>query len=188
MHTGSMHVKGSVILHRFNWFEERGGDAAERVLSAMAPEDADVLRRGVFAGVWYPIELFLALSRTIDRVLGRGDLSVLREIGAVSALVGLRGTYGVFVKPGHPELVFKRAPAVWGQFYDSGRVSFENEGPTTVRLILADVATPALEVCAAVHGWIEGMLQFTGVEGTVREERCVARGDARCEYVIAWKG
>jgi len=182
-------VKGSTILARLAFFDERGGrEAEERVVARLSPEFQEEIQQGVLASRWYPIDMFIELNRAMDQEFGTGDLSFIRELGRLVAKAVLSGVYKAFAKPGDPRFLFERAAAIWDQFYDSGKLTIADEGDNAIRAFLEDFAKPAREHCLAVTGWIEGNLEFAGAkEIEIEELRCRARGDDVCEFYASWK-
>jgi hypothetical protein len=115
------HVKGSAIAARLKWVRTHHGEAAvDRVREAMRLSvDAERLRFGVAKSEWYPFELFVDLTETIDRVLGRGDGALISRVAGQSAEDDMRTIYKVFFRAMKPLFVVKKAAQVWRQHYDS---------------------------------------------------------------------
>src|SRR5207253_271206 len=74
-------VKGSALASRVLWVElGHGGGGMERLLAQCSPELRASLSRGIAKAQWYPFEQFVELNIVIDRVFGRGDLGLVRQL------------------------------------------------------------------------------------------------------------
>jgi hypothetical protein len=68
-----------------NYVRENHGDLAwRRVLEHLSSDIRTEVTTAIAVG-WYDVKHFAALLRSIDEVCGKGDLSLLREVGAAEA-------------------------------------------------------------------------------------------------------
>ncbi len=186
-------VKGSAITARIRWVREhRGEDGVRATKSALSPELRDLVERRILPHDWAPFELFVGLSETIDRLFGRGDLELCRELGRYSARVNLPTIYRIFYALGNPAFIVGRAPRVWDVHYSSGRLESETfkegDGVEGARLRIVAFRTPHRAHCLAVLGWSELAVELSGGKLVAAEEtRCRTRGDDACEIISRWR-
>jgi hypothetical protein len=188
----SSQVKGSAITARIKYVRDLHGEPGVRhVKETLAPEHRKVLDGRVLPHAWVPFDLFVDLCTTIDRLYGKGDLSLVKEIGRFAARANLPTLYRIFYVLGSPEFILGRAPRLWDVHYDSGRLetSFAiKDGRRVAALKIIDFATPHRVHCLSVAGWAEQSVELSGGKSVeLTETGCRASGGSKCELVVSWK-
>lgn len=166
--------------------QHHGADAVARVLAEL-PEEDRVLLSDVQAIGWYPVEPILRYHHALDRVFGRGDLSVCTAAGRFSATWSMNTILKVFVRFKSPSWLVDKATRVWSRYHDTGRWEVVSTGPgkATGELLEFAVRDPAF--CARLRGWLQGAIEATGGKRpSVSETRCVCRGHDRCIFELGW--
>lgn len=161
-----MQVSGHIIRSRYIYVRQRGDQAFASVLAQVQPETRKIMESGPLETVWYPFELYLDLSVTIDRVLGRGDLQLIYEMGSFSCEHNLTGIYRVFFRFGNLNFLLDRAAKAWHSQYDFGNMTVirdpQNKQRVTVQL--TDVPRPHRAIYLAVWGWAVKAAELSGSE------------------------
>ncbi len=188
-----VNVKGSAVTARLRFVRELYGEpGVRRVKEALTEAHRALIEKRVLPHDWVPFELFVDLSVEIDRIYGKGDLELCREMGRYASKVNLPTLYRIFYALGSPAFIIGRAVRVWDVHYSSGRITAEIErsGPTErATLTLRDFATPHRAHCLSVLGWAERSVELSGGRVVEAEERtCRTRGDDACRFVVAWAG
>ena len=189
----SVSVKGSAITARLRWVREHHGeDAVKQLRAALAPDDRKVIEGRILPHEWVAFDVFVAVSLALDRIHGKGDLALCRELGRYAAQVNLPTLYRIFYMLGSPAFIVKRAARVWDVHYSSGRLDVdttkEPDGWESARLRLVGFQTPHAAHCASVLGWCEESVRMSGgTQVTAEETRCRTRGDSLCEIVARWR-
>ena len=180
--------KGLILSSRLRYVQEvHGPDAARRLSDALAPETQALLERRVLPHEWVPFSAFVDVNVTADRLLGSGDLSLCREMGAWGASASLPRIFALFMRLGSPMFLFERAAKLWDAHYDTGRMETKSDGPTAVRLAIHDFGQPHRAHCLSVLGWCARSIELTGARvETAVERKCRLRGDDCCELAAAW--
>lgn len=188
----SSQAKGSAITARIKYVRDLHGETGvRRVKEAMQPEHRAVLDGRVLPHAWVPFDVLVDLCVTIDKVFGKGDLSLVKDMGRFAARANLPTLYRIFYVLGSPEFILGRAPRLWDVHYDSGRLetSFSiKEGRRVASLQIVNFETPHRVHCLSVAGWAEQSVELSGgkaVETT--EPSCRCNGASRCEIIISWK-
>ncbi len=183
--TKAIHLKS---LKKF-LLERSGPGAWERVLENLTPADRHEAAQLRLPHEWFDYALWWRLITAADRVLGRGDLALVREIGSFDARENLHGIYRVFLSFLSPEHIITRTQLIWRQYYDVGQMKVA--GIQTQRAMLRLTDFPALSQGheQEILGWIEGALLLTGVHHVqaVHPGPCLARGDDHCVFEVTWK-
>src|SRR6185436_2681237 len=111
-------VKGSALASRVLWVQlEHGPAGLARVREAASPPLAETLAAGVAKARWYPLDQFFELNVLIDRLFGRGDLELVKELGRHSAEANLTTIYRLFYKVGTAQWILGRAIRLWSVHY-----------------------------------------------------------------------
>jgi hypothetical protein len=186
-----VNVKGSAVTARVRFVRELYGEpGVRRVKEALTPEHRAAIDRKVMPHEWVPFDLVIDLSVEIDRLYGKGDLALCREMGRYASKVNLPTLYRIFYALGSPAFIISRAVRVWDVHYDSGRISadIERTSPTErATLTLREFATPHRAHCLSVLGWVERSVELSG--GRVidaAETTCRTRNDDACRFVVSW--
>ncbi len=117
-------IKGSAVTARLRFVRELYGEpGVRRVKEAVRPEHRAVIEGRVMPHEWVSFDLFVDLSTEIDRLYGKGDLALCREMGRFAAKVNLPTLYRIFYALGSPSFIISRAVRVWDVHYDSGRIT-----------------------------------------------------------------
>lgn len=182
--TKTVHLKSYLA-----FLHERGGaDDVERVLAELTPEDREIAVHASQAGEWLDCDRWWRLLTTADRVLGCGDLQLVREIGAFDAKRNLSGVYRVFLSFLTPDFIMSRASLIWKQYYDTGRIEVVRIGKQDAEFRLLEFPGLPLRHEAELIGWMEEAIRMTGRPRTRLEHPgpCLARGDAYCQFLVRW--
>jgi hypothetical protein len=188
----SSQVKGSAITARIKWVRDHHGEAGVRtVKEQLRPEHRTILEGRVLPHGWVPFELFVDLCETIDRLFGKGDLALVKDLGRFAARANLPTLYRIFYVLGSPEFILSRASRLWDVHYDSGRLETQfgiKDGRRGGTLRIVDFATPHRVHCLSVLGWAEASVELSGGKGVEGVELgCRAKGDPKCEFQITWR-
>jgi hypothetical protein len=184
-----VNVKGSALTSRILWVQLERGDAGyKRLLSQVSPELKTTIEMGVNKAKWYPFEQFVELNVTLDRLFGKGDLGMIKELGRYGADANLKTIYRLFYKVGTVHWILGRAVRLWSAHYDSGFLEVATRGPKAAVLRVRGFATPHQAHCLAVHGWAERSIELSGGKKTKMDEtKCRIKGDEFCQYDAVWE-
>ena len=181
-------VKGSALASRLLWVRiNQGQQGIDRVRAQSSGELADLLEHGAVMSKWYPFELFVELNEMIDRIFGKGDLGLIRELGRHGADANLTTIYRLFYKVGTVKWIMSRASRLWGLHYDSGMLAMETQPGKSVMATIHDFDTPHRIHCLAVQAWAERSVELSGGrEVVIGEHGCRASGDDECRFSVEW--
>ncbi len=187
--SGVANVKGSALASRVLWVELGHGAAGMgRLLSQASPELRASVEGGVHKAKWYPFAQFVEINVLLDRLFGRGDLGLIRELGRFGADANLTTIYRLFFKVGTVHWILGRAVRLWSAHYDSGFLEIMTRGPKTTVLRIRGYDTPAQVHCMSVMGWCERSIELSGGKRvTISEPLCRTRGDELCQFEASWE-
>jgi len=173
---------------RVLWVElNHGGGGLTRLLAQCSPELRATVERGVQKAAWYPLPQFIELCEVIDRVFGKGDRALIRELGRHGADANLTTIYRLFFKVGTVHWILGRAVRLWSAHYDTGYLEVMTRGPKSAVARVRGFATPHPVHCLSVEGWCERSVELSGGRGArVTETKCRNRGDDLCQMELTW--
>jgi hypothetical protein len=173
---------------RVLWVQLGHGDAGVARLRAEAsPELAAAIDKGFHKARWYPFDQFVELNLVIDRLFGRGDLALIKQMGRYGADANLTTIYRLFFKVGTVQWILGRAVRLWSAHYDSGTCDVATRGSKAAVLRIRAFSTPHPAHCLSVLGWTERSIELSGGKRPVVEEsKCRTRGDELCQIDCAW--
>lgn len=182
-------VKGSALASRVLWVELGHGSAGmKRLLAQVSPELKQVLETRIQKANWYPFEQFIELNETIDRVFGKGDRGLIKQIGRDGADANLTTIYRLFFKLGSVNWILGRAVRLWSAHYDSGYLEVMTRGPRSAVVRVRGFATPHPVHCLAVAGWAERSVELSGGKRVaLAEVKCRTKGDEFCQFDVRWE-
>jgi len=189
----SVQVKGSAITARLRWVRELYGEAGFKALkAAVTPESRALLDGKIMPHEWVPFELLVDVCAELDRLYGKGDLELCRELGRYAARTNLPTLYRIFYALGSPSFIMSRATRVWDVHYSSGELESVDlppaDGARGARLTIRHFQTPHRAHCLSVLGWAEQSVLLSGASLVGAEEtQCRTRGAAACVFEIRWR-
>jgi hypothetical protein len=182
-------VKGSALTSRVLWVQlSHGAAGMARLRAASSPPLGALLDAGIEKARWYPLRQFYELNVAIDRLFGRGDLTLVKELGRHGADANLTTIYRLFYKVGTTHWILGRAVRLWSAHYDTGYLEVLTRGARAATLRIHNFALPDRSHCLSVMGWAERSIELSGGERVeVAEPRCRTRGDEVCELEVRWE-
>lgn len=174
-------MKGIGFANVRNYVRERHGDAAwQRVLNALPVTHREEVNAALAVG-WYDVGHFAQLLRAVDAVCGKGDLRLLREVGAAEAEQDLNRVLRIFLRVLTPSQIFKVEGRLWSHFQNSGTWS-SSKVPGGVDATLVGWAVDEA-LCEELAGYLVRLVQFTGGKTVaVHHQECRAKGYVRCVF------
>jgi hypothetical protein len=179
-------LKGIGFINSRHFVESKfGSNKWQEVLGSLSRDDADIVR-GASAVGWYDAYVFGRLLRAIDTICGKGDLSLMKEIGAYEAEQDFNRVTRTLMRVVEPMSIFKMAKRLWSHFQSSGDFNVTaTEGGADVTLDnwVVDEAQ-----CREVLAYVVRLVEFTGGKSvSATHSECRGRGGARCVFQIRWK-
>ncbi len=187
--SGVSNVKGSALSSRVLWVQLGHGDAGmQRLLHQCSPELRRSIEEGINKARWYPFDQFVELNTAVDRLFGKGDLGLIRDLGRFGADANLTTIYRLFYKVGTVHWILGRAVRLWSAHYDSGYLEVMTRGPKTTVLRIRGFDSPNRAHCLSVMGWAERSIELSGGKSvTMSEPLCRTKGDELCQLEATWE-
>jgi predicted hydrocarbon binding protein len=183
-------MKGSAFTARFAYLRAAHPDRWDELVAALSAETQALARGPCLKGSWYPFASFVDLNVQADRLFGKGDLALARELGRDAAKVNMPALYRLFYKIGSVEYALDKIASAWRQHHDSGRLemTMTPSSPPGALVRLVDFAAPHPALCRSLEGFFTGSLELMRMNDVkVVEVRCRTRGAKVCEWSGTWK-
>jgi predicted hydrocarbon binding protein len=172
--------------------EKAGEDVLKRVLNQLPEEDKAIFTDRIRPTEWYPFRIYANLLAIIDKELGKGDLSICKDIGSWSGERDFKAMYKLYTSDSFKDpTTLKTAPHVmWTSYYDQGDLVFldipgsiELAERVTARVI--DFPDTLKANCRLLEGWIGKAIEIIGdLKVNVTEVKCRVDGDEYCEFLF----
>jgi hypothetical protein len=181
-------VKGSMMSAHIRWVLDKRSPAEIEKFWRSLSLDIDTSALSMILPInWYQMSELMAVDRTIVSLFGSGRPQVLREVGAHSAEVNLKGVYKTFTRSSVHEFL-QNAAKLHRNFQDFGTVEYEQTGTTSVKMIHSGYECFSPLFCESALGFYSAAVALHGVvDPTVLESSCQCRGDETCTFVIRWR-
>jgi predicted hydrocarbon binding protein len=180
-------VKGSPIRSLLAFIKEELDDAQRDELSSRLPaEVSSRLAAPILATGTIPVAVLNQITAAAAGVKGEAPRQFARRAGRAAASEAFNGVYRVFALVLTPERLLEKAARIWGSLYNRGELAIERGSDRSANIKLMDF--PSEEIgCARITGWIERMVELTGVKNPrVVQTRCFAKGAPACEWDVTW--
>lgn len=181
-------AKGSVLHTTMDYVRaEKGPEMLETILQRL-PEHQRQQIEASTPTQELPFELVLSLWEAVNAELGAEDPGWIERSGAHSIhSMGVQLYSGILRKSSPTEFLTQRI-SLFRLYYHPGdmEVVEEEEGHAVLRLVGFDYAGPLF--CRRQTGGLSRALEVSGgQQPKTSHVRCIAEGDAFCEWEVRWE-
>lgn len=181
-------AKGSVFHTTMDFVRAEKGDAVANSVLQRLPEEQRRQIEDSTPTQEVPFENVLALWQAVDAEIGGEDPGWIERSGAHSIKsMGVQMYSGILRKSSPKEFLTQRI-SLFRLYYHPGDMELveEEEGRALLRLVGFDYAGPLF--CRRQTGGLSRALEVSGgQEAKTSHVRCVAEGDAFCEWEVRWE-
>lgn len=163
-----------------------GEQGYERVLASMNSDDRLALHAIIPMG-WYDLELYARLIHALNALYGRGDLSLLDQLGRYEAEQDLTTIHRLFMKMANPGLILAKSMELWRRFHDTGEWHIERAGKSATGTLRGWGVVDA-GMCTELNGYIQGIISVgSGKDVWVSHPTCRVKGAEACVFEGTWR-
>jgi predicted hydrocarbon binding protein len=155
------------------------------VVETLPKEDREELLSVIPVG-WYSLALYARLIRALDKVHGRGDLALMKDLGRYEAEQDLTTIHRVFLRFANPAFIVEKTGEYWKRFHDTGtwNVTRDDHG---VSAVLDGWGVVDSALCRELSSYITRVLELVGAKNVVVEHpKCRGRADPQCVFRGRW--
>ncbi|MCL4558799.1 MAG: hypothetical protein M1491_09305 [Deltaproteobacteria bacterium] len=181
-------VKGIAVLGLIKFIKKNMKDALPKIVASLPPETKKYMDEHILLTEWYPYKLYTDLLKTMDKVIGRGDLSYCIEQGRLSAQHDLSTVYRIFLNFVSPRLIVTKAMSIWNSYYDAGQVEAGMLADNGISVTIKEFPDIDIAHVKNAQGWLEQFLvmcKFKEVKSGI--EKCQCYGDPFTELRFTYK-
>jgi hypothetical protein len=180
-------MKGSAFTARFDYLRTRYAPQWPEYLQLLAPATRELASTRLLKNAWYPFDAFADLNVVADRLMGNGDLALVKLLGKHAAKANMPTLYKLFYLVGSPEYTVRKAASLWPIHHTTGRCEAITHQSNYVEYQVHDFAQPHRVLCKSLEGFMEQSLELTGVtQISIREKQCAVDGAPYCSFHGRW--
>jgi hypothetical protein len=180
-------TKGIGFRNVQSFTQMRFGELAyDKVLAQLGEDDRRVLG-GIIPMGWYDVALYARLIHAVNHLYGRGDLSLLDQLGQYEAAQDLTTVHRLFMRVANPGLILDKTMTLWRRFHDTGtwEVTRRGKSATGVR---RDWGIVDAGMCTELRGYIQGIVSVgNGKDVWVEHTTCRVHGAEACVFDGTWR-
>jgi hypothetical protein len=166
--------------------ERFGGQPGwDAVLQNLPEGDQEELRSVIPVG-WYSLAMYARVIRALDKVHGRGDLALMKDLGRYEAEHDLKTIHRVFLRFTNPAFIVEKTSEYWRRFHDSGtwNVTRDDHG---VSAVLDGWGCIDTALCRELVAYLTRVLELAGAKNVILEHpKCRGRADPQCIFKGRW--
>ena len=163
-----------------------GGDAGwSAVMEKLDDADREELAAVIPVG-WYSLEMYARLIRAVDAGHGKGDLSMMKDLGRFEAENDIKTVYRLFFRFANPAFIVEKTSDYWKRFHDTGTwlVTREDHG---VAAVLDGWGCVDAALCKELVAYLTRALELAGAKNVQFEHpKCRGRADPQCIFKGRW--
>jgi hypothetical protein len=182
-------IKGVLINGWMGLLKDRYGQAAlDAAMELLDPVDRALLSTPFLPSSWYPYDDLRMMSRLTRQMGATGDELAI-DIGRAMAQHACAGVYKSLIVADPLKQVDRISWVGDMLFRDVRRCETERRGDRSglVRYHYESGVQPTAGTCKSVMGFLMRMLELAGArEVKANHTVCVVKGDACCEFLLAW--
>jgi hypothetical protein len=185
-------VEPEVKAAGFNSFlqlaRNQAGEARfESMVAGMPPDLADYVRRPRLATLWLPMRDALAVQHHVWRELLDNDPQRIFELARSQLIADMSTLYRFFLRFGSPNLVARRAGAIYGTFTrNAGRMVLVRDEERLVEIELVEHPFPSPELWHGTRGSIHGTADATRAHDAKTIVVAGGGADNFCRVRLTW--
>lgn len=165
-----------------------GPGGIEKVVAALSPSDRALFQQKIIPIMWLNYDAFLRYLFTADKVLGKGDHSLVTASAQYTARNHFSGMYRFFISLASPHFVIKRASQVWRQYFDVGQMEVLDVQDKSSTVKLTGFPDIPLHHDLSHTPFIEEILRMSSAKNPRgKHPKCMARKDDACVWEFTWE-
>ena len=184
----SVKSKGFTVKGALAFVEATYGSAGtQKVIATLPAASRAVADRAILSSEWLPFQTQVDFYEAIDRVFGKGDFELCRQIGRYTSESELSTINRIFLKLGNIELWMRCAGMMWKQYYSAGQLDVADFASGRGTIVIRNFHPISRAFCNDLSGWLERTLELSGETSVVVEHpECVLKGSDACYHRGTW--
>lgn len=187
-HDAQEWIGGAGLIYRRDFvINQFGAGQWQTILERLSPTSRGIMMQNLSPNQRYPQTVFAELIRTIQSVLGNGNVQALsRKMSQFVAQAEAHGIYRYILESNSAEETLQKMPDLWRMQIPDGNMVVNQLAPHHFQIEFTNRVDP--ELCQnSMIGYFEGLLMLHHIpKSTVEHTACIHRGQSVCRYDIHW--
>ena len=183
-------ARGKAFLGFVSVIKKQGGtNLLEKIISAAGPTTAEVFASRIWGISWHPYDAFRHYLQAINTLMGEGDPSHMRSLGAAIGKVDLGTIFKAYTRIASASMLIKACKPIWSSYYKNAGKMFavSTEADNSVVHIEGFPQMEPLH-CRLMEGWMASALESIGLYSPdMREVECASTGSAFHTFHFTWR-
>lgn len=160
----------------------------EKLKSKLDDKAKDLFEKKVIATAWIDYSVYIKILVIADKILGKGDLDLIRQVNYYQARREVKGVLRILVSLLSPHTVIKSSLKLWTQYYDKGKITTVNITNHSVTFKIEDAQDIPLYHDVELEAYFEELMRMAGAKNIKwNNQKCIARGDSYCLSECTWE-
>jgi hypothetical protein len=180
-------TKGNILKSLLKFIEsDLTPDQFAKTLAGLSDEQRALATSRVLPSAHVPEVLLNRLTELAAAAKGE-ELDSFGQRAGKAEVADAVGLYRFLVVVLTPNALLSKASISWSSVHNTGKMSVENQTPTSARIRLTGFASERSH-CARLTGWFVRLSEMTGAKDVrILHDECITRGSKDCSWGLLWK-
>jgi len=184
------HIKGLVLLSRFEYLEFRQGTKLFReFLKKISTDDENFSRQPVDGANYYPASTLARIDQVLLEEYFNNDLGEFKKMGEWNADTLMDKYFNLYSEQHKPVDFLEQFARLRTHLIGAGEMKIISAGKNSLTIIIDYGQNVPRSVCLSEQGFISGGLRICGARDiSIEEETCASTPDVlECKYKLVYK-
>lgn len=184
-----MQTKGIAWTYFINYLKEHYTTAEiEKLIDTLDTECKEFFTKKILVTTWIDYRLLIKIEVIADRILGQGNLDLIRKVNHYQARGEVNGPYKILISLLSPATVIKSGVKLYRQYYDKGKFTVVKLTSQSVIFKLEDAKDIPLYHDVDIESYFAELMRIAGAKNiNWTNHKCIAKGDPYCLDEITWE-
>lgn len=182
-------IKGAAFLRTSEYLEQKvGSEKTRQLLESLSAEDQAEISRARLTTERYSFDTLLRWRMQADKMFGKNDLKMVRDIADYSAEMELQGIYRFFISLTSPSFIMNKTARLYSQYMEPGTVTTQWLGEKKCHHDVSNYPDPPEHHETVFLSFIKRGLEISGARNVrCSHPACVLKSGPVCRYLMEWE-
>ncbi len=184
-----MNIKGTAVKILPQFVRERYQEYYSVWLSNLPPESRQIFENEIYASHWYPMyEAAVLPTQVLGKLFFDSAEECAFRVGYYSGDQALKGVYKIFATITSVNFYIRKAPSVFGTYYDAAYIQAQLIENRKVVLEIGYTDEKENLIYHRIKGWLTALIEITQKGAPVIELQTVKQPDGKFlgKFLIQW--
>lgn len=184
-----MNTKGTAWIGLMNYLNENFSVAEISKLKSFLDNEAkELFEKKILHTSWIDYATYIKTLVIADRILGRGDLGLIRQVNYYQARTEVKWPYRILISLLSPKTVINSGCKIYRQYYDKGKSTAVNLTAHSVTFKIEDAPDIPRYHDVELEAYFEELLRMAGTKNIKWiNHKCIAKSDPYCLDEVTWE-